>query len=521
MKRKNIIIKFLFLSLVFVASSCSESFLDTQPRGVLTSDNFYKTDDEAFQALLGAFDILQNANSSPFVSDWALKTFPGDEVTAGGGGRADQPQLEELNEFNYGSSNTVVTFVFNRLFQGVNRANSILAYVGEDTDAKKVVRAEAKFLRALFYFDLVTLYGKVPLVTKELSPSEYQQLPSKEEEIWALIEKDLNEAIAVLPLRSASQYKFMGHKGAAQALLGKAYLYQKKYDEAATQLQSVITSGEYSLIADYSRILRKDQEFGKESLFEVSYSTSEGNDWGNYSWGNSRYQENNIIWQFCGPRGDYFNVSALGMFGGWGGAYPTSQIYKSYIDNGDVVRRTTALISESEFKEKGASKNSETIYGYVGYLRLKYTTYLDETATPVNELNMGTNLRLIRYADVLLMAAEANILKASKDYAKAKGFVDLVRSRAGLPACTESGADLMQRVITERKLELSFEGHRFQDLIRWNKAGVISDAQLSGILDLPRAELSYRKAFEAKFKLFPIPEQEILTNPNMVQNTGY
>ncbi len=517
MKRINIITGFLSLIIIAISTSCSESFLDTEAKGVQTTDNFYKTDNEARQGVLAAYARLASMNGA-FQSMWALKTLPGDEVAAGGGTRGDQSYLEEVNEFNYDGSSTHVNSVFNNLYQGVNRCNIVTENVEPDTEAKTVVIAESKFLRALFYFDLVTMWGEVPLVTTELEPSEYQQTPAATEAIWTQIETDLTDAISVLPVRSelSSEEQYRATKGAAQALLGKSYLYQQKYDLAADAFDDVISSGEYTLVSDYSRVLRVENEFSSESLFEVTYDNEGGiANWGGTPW------KNNIMWQFCSPRDGYFsNLENIGMFTGWGGAYPITPMWDAYEAEGDEIRRKSSMISETEFVEEGVTVHDDP-YAYDGYIRLKYTNLIEESGEPNLTLNNGTNLRLIRYADVLLMAAEANILKTSPDFDIARGYIDEVRNRVELEDALESDADLMDRVITERRLELSFEGCRFPDLIRWNNAGIISDSELAEILDAPMDDIEYRKPFDSHFKLYPVPDQEILTNPNMSQNDGY
>ena len=516
---------FLILITSFFTIACTKSFLDIEPKGVQLAADFYKTDEQAFQGLVAAYDMLQTMNNDIFFkTPWTLRVFPSDEVICGGGGRGDQPPLEETNEFNYGPAGRHVQDVYDRSYKGINRCNIVMTYVADDSPNKKIYRAEAKFLRALFYSDLVTFFGEVPLVLTELNPSEYQQPPSTTVALWSQIEKDLTEAITDLPIKSEYSYndKFRASKGAAQALLGKAFLYQQKYDQAAAQFQAVIVSGEYGLIADYSQVLRKDEEFGLESIIEIPYTDEYKYDWSNYNWDDSKYSENNLLFQWCGPRAEFFyNLDSIGMYGGWGGGYPTAAMYNAYVAEGDNVRRAASLITESEFLAKGVTRSSSPIYGYNGFLRVKYGTLIEEANNKPYEINYGSNMRLMRYADLLLMAAEALTLKPSPDFATALTYVNQVRSRVGLPDATESGTELMKRIITERRLELSFEGHRFPDLIRWNKAGLISDGELSTILDATRPEIPNRKPFEAKFKLFPIPEQELMVNPKMKQNTGY
>lgn len=168
------------------------------------------------------------------------------------------------------------------------------------------------------------MFGQGPLILNELAPSEYSQPFANAATIYAQIEKDLNEAIASLPEKSqyAEADKFRASKGAAQALLGKALLYQKKYAESAAAFETLINSGVYALQADFSTLFLKESEFGIESIFEVSWTTTSGYDWGTFQWGGNRAMENNITWQLTGPRGDYFVAGSTGLIGGWGFNYP-------------------------------------------------------------------------------------------------------------------------------------------------------------------------------------------------------
>ncbi|NJK94437.1 MAG: hypothetical protein HC905_05435 [Bacteroidales bacterium] len=266
---------FAFLITLFLGVGCSSNYLDIEPKGVISMNSFYKTDDDAKGAIYAVYDILQGMNADSWTSMYMLKTLQADEIYCGGARRGDYPPYEELNEFRYGSSNAVITKLFEQSYWGIYRANMVIENVAPDSPAKKVIIAEAKALRALLYFDLVDLWGKVPLVLiTAKTPTEYNQKRAETAEVWSQIEKDLLEAIPDLPLKSEQKggdvVRFS--KGAAQSTLGKAYLFQKKYAEASNMFKKVIDSNEYGLEPDYSRILRKDTEFKVESVFEISYS---------------------------------------------------------------------------------------------------------------------------------------------------------------------------------------------------------------------------------------------------------
>jgi hypothetical protein len=489
---------------ILTITSCSKDFLETDPIGKLAVDQFYKTDADAMKGLIAAYDILQWTNARDWQSVYLAKTFPSDESSCGGSSAGDQPPLQELDKFNYSSGNTVIRGAYEGNYYGIFRCNMVINKVEATNDFRKEVIAEAKCLRAYYYSELVMMFGKVPLILTELAPSEYKQPQSEVSAIYTQIEKDLQDAIAGLPLKSAfaAEDKFRVTKGTAQALLGKVLLYEKKWKESSDAFEAVIGSNEYQLSGDYSTLFKNNQEFGSESIFEVSYSNDRGYDWGTFGWGGNRNMENNISWQLCGPRGDYFVAGTSGMIGGWGFNYPTESMYNSF-ETGDI-RRTATVWSIPDLRAKGGDWTGTEAYGFNGYFRVKYGTFASETGGPVGELNYGTNLRLLRYADVLLMASEAYFRQNLED--KAKTELNKVRTRAGLPAVTASGTALFDAIVKERQTELAFEGVRFFDLVRWGLAPQVLGSQ--GFVT-------------GKHELFPIPLDEITNNDLIVQNPGY
>lgn len=492
--------------LAFLFNSCTKDFLDVKPVGKMAEEDFYKTDEDAMAAVISAYDILQWANARDWNSAYLAKTLPSDESFAGGGNAGDQVPYQELDVFTYGAGNSVITSVFESNYYGIYRANKVINNVEPETDARKNIIAEAKALRAYFYFELVSMFGDVPMMLEEPVPSEYGQPTVPAADIYALIEQDLTEAIAVLPLKSEYMAgdEFRCSKGMAQSLLGKAYLYQEKWADAATILDQVIESGEYDLEGDYSTLFLKETEFGVESIFEVSYSSDMGYDWGTFQWGGNRAMENNIHWQLCGPRGDYLDPGTTGLIGGWGFNNPTAECWDPFIEAGDTVRRKATLISVEELEAAGGSWSNPDAWGYDGYFRIKYSTIADETSVEngaVDALNYGTNLRLLRFGDVLLMAAEAHYNNGASGTAET--YINRVRERANLGPVS---GDLFDAIVLERQCELAFEGVRFLDLVRW---GMAKDV------------LAGNGFQQNKNELYPIPLDELTNNPNATQNEGY
>ncbi|MCC8197059.1 MAG: RagB/SusD family nutrient uptake outer membrane protein [Tannerellaceae bacterium] len=494
-------------------TSCSD-FLDTEQRGVINIDDFYHTDQEVTEALYAIYDKVQ----SEALTTFQFHNLLSDDAYAGGGGRGDNNTGEELDEFRFGPNNSLISTMFEKYYKIIYTSNILIDRVEVDSEVKRLAVAEAKTFRAYAYFELVTLWGPVPLVTRPLESDEYAQPNATVAEIWARIEQDLQEAIPELPLKSQLSAAKKGHvsKGTAQSWLGKAYLFQEKYAEAADLFDQVIQSGEYGLYPDFAMITREESEFGTESVFEVSYAAEL-----------STITEGTQIVAYCGPRTGYFKSGTTGISEtAWGWVNPRPELYEAFVAAGDEVRRKGTVISEQELmNEYGGSfrdADGNLPYGSEGHVRMKYGAYVAETLGEDYHTLSGTNYRLLRYADVLLMAAEANNRKASPDDAKALRYINEVRARVNQPALSVTGNDLFAAIKQERRLELAFEWVRYQDLIRWGDAATVLANQGKQI---PRGDGSYLELSDAGFKerhwLLPFPETEVNVNPNIVQNPGW
>ncbi len=492
------------LAVILSAYACTD-FLDVPVNNQLSVEEFYATDEDANQAILATYDILQwHENPWGWASPYLVKTLPSDEGQAGGANAGDQPNYVALDRMTFDATNGPIAAAWGVNYYGIYRANLVINNVDPITDVKSRIVAEAKALRAYFYLELVTMFGDLPLILTELSPSEYNQARVPASEVYAQIEKDLSEAANGLPNKSDYEDfdKFRMSKGTAQALLGKAHLYQEDWGAASSAFADVINSGEYDLEPNFGTVFSEEGELGIESLFETVYVTTAGYDWGanGYPWGTA--SESNIHIQLMGAReGSFSGVDSLNN--GWGFNYPSQKLWDAFIDAGDSVRRKQTLMSEAEFVAAGGEANDPTTFDYAGFIRRKYGAYSTESdPSGVFQLNYGTNWRLLRYADVLLMAAEANYRNGNEGAALTE--LNKVRERAGLEDVNASGNALFDAIVTERQLELAMEGHRYLDLIRWGMAST---------------ELS--KFQTGKHELFPIPQNDLLTAPNMTQNPGY
>ncbi|BAX81045.1 RagB/SusD family nutrient uptake outer membrane protein [Labilibaculum antarcticum] len=500
----------LGIAVAFSSASCNEdSFLDVEPKGKLSSDTYLTTEAEVKTVVVGVYNNMQeNYSSGKWASVYFIKNLPADDCLAGST-EGDQADYQYIDDFEIQTTNAKLEGIWTNFYKAISSANTVINLVEPSTDGYKALIAEAKALRAYNYLELVTLFGGVPLMTTNpADPSEYHLPRSEAAEVYAQIEKDFSEAIVDLPLKSeysiADKYRFS--KGTAQAYYGKALLYQKKYGEAAIQLAAVISSSEYDLEPNFADVWTQGTEFGQESLFEMSYTSQELYDWGNFPW--SGGNENNIEAQLQGPRSDIFNVSgsSLNIVNGWGFNAPSAKIGQAFIDAGDTERGNATLMSAADFIATGGIINVEEAHDYEGFLRLKYATKAVETAGSVPELNYTINWRLMRYADVLLMAAEAYHFSTQDGLALIE--LNKVRDRANL-ADIQASDDIFQAIVTERQLELAFEGSRYWDLVRWN---------------LAVQELGSLGYSANKHELFPIPQNEIIANTTIEQtdqNPGY
>jgi starch-binding outer membrane protein, SusD/RagB family len=502
---KNIFIKTIIIcfSALLLGSGCKK-FLQQDVPGAYPEQDFYKTDADAMQAVYGVYDMMQAHYNNNWASLYMIKTLLSDESNAGGSDAGDQPGYQTLDNFNFDATNDKVRDAWRMCYFTIYRANKVINKVDPASPLRQRLIAEAKVLRAYNYMELVSLWGEVPLVLNDIPPSQYTTTPrATKASIYTQIEKDLQEGLAVLPQKSAysSADKFRVSKGTAQALLGKALLYQQKYAEAATQLDAVITSGQYSLAPSIGANFSKNFEFGQESLFEVSYTNQRAYDWGNFPWGSA--PESNIHIQLMGPRSDYYTKAPSdSLLGGWGFILPKQKLWDAYVAAGDVVRRKQTIMSASELTAAGGSWSNPTAYDYEGFFQRKYGSFASQTGGPISELNYGTNWRQLRYADVLLMAAEA--FNKSGNDTKATTYVNAVRGRSSLAPIATSGTALFNDIVRERQLELAFEGVRFQDLVRWGLAGT----ELGSL------------GFTSKHNLLPIPDYDVKTG-GLSQNPGY
>lgn len=515
-------IKYILACAVAALSAIScNSLLDIPQHGVLNYDDYYQTDEEAETGVNAIYLQMRGLDYNCLMG----KNMLTDDFWAGGGVRNDNAELEQLNEFTFGIDQSFLQGMFTGYYQLIYKCNVVLGHVGTDSDIKNRCRAEAKVFRAWAYFELISMWGNPPLVDHELTPSEYSRPNGTTEELWGLVEKDLNEAIesGLLPEKANAddQSVWRVTKQFAQAVLGKAYLWQGKYPEAAEVLDEVINSGLYKLYTGpYEDIIAFDNKMNCESLFESVRVDDSNNPYDNFS-----FSKIMIHW-----RTDKMNVSADMATTGWGFLNPRKSLYEDFVaeEGEDGYRLNNTLKTYPQIVELGNSVNVGKYIINEGYFMWKWRVQKAEIPTyGMGGAGMATidNPRWMRYAEVLLLASEANLMAGNQG--KADEYLNQVRERAQL--APKSGITL-EDIQIEKRLELCGEGTRFQDMIRW---GIAEERMKDQGKNYPMLDsngsVSYVETgadpssygFKSKHNLLPYPGVEIRLNSNITQNPGW
>ncbi len=488
-------------ALLFV--SCKKDFIDIQPQGQFLSENYYSNKDQAFSALVGVYDVMRK-NSGGFENMITMMNAGSDDNYAGGGGATDGAGIQGFSNYTL-NANIMPQSFWNDYYQGIFKANTLLAKLPKtdmDADLKARFEAEAKALRAFSYFELEIMFKNIPLILEPLTANNmYDVTQATPEAVYTQIEQDLTDAIAVLPptiplATDAGRFT----KGAAQALLGKVYLYEKKMDLAAAQLAEVNgTPGQPNqygnkLLTNFADLWVVANKFNSESILEAAHSSAGNSDWG---WWGASNDEGNSVNVMVGPR-SYSRPAgstAPDLPSGWSFNVFTQDFY-DFI-KGDPRFAATVF----DLKALQAAGQADYIAGYqnTGYFLNKFLPRRSDVRTGggAQELNFKQNTYVIRLADTYLMEAEA--LGASG--ARAQALLDAVRARVGLPSIPVS----MAAIKAERRAELAGEGYRFFDLVRWGDAATV---------------LASRGFTAGKNEIFPIPYRE-LQGTKLVQNPGY
>ncbi|MDR7130893.1 hypothetical protein J2X69_003252 [Algoriphagus sp. 4150] len=471
--------------------SC-EDYLEKVPLAELTSENFFQDELQATHAVNAIYAHLRSFNVHVF-SYIGITDIASDDADKGSV-PGDSGFLQDINDFTFDANNTAVNGIWSGYFQGVFRANQVIVNVPEidmDEELKSRLIGEARFLRAYFYFFLVRTYGDLPLIDRPLNADEYTQSRVSKELIYEFIEEDLTFAAANLPEKSEYPNSELGRAtaGAAKSFLAKVHLFQNEYQEAFDLAQEVISSGEYGLYADYEAIFQREGEHSSESIFEVSTVALEAGG------GSSQFSE------VQGIRGNPNN--------GWGFNSPSDDLMAAYEENDP--RMSATIINDGDTLPTGQVVQADPNMGENA--RFSRKAWVPEVP-PSGFGNSGANIRLFRYADLLLIAAEA--ANEIGNQTQALTYVNMVRERARqgddsvLPDITATDqATLRTAIWHERRVELAMEQHRYFDLVRQSQAQEVFAAL--GINWIP-----------GKHEVYPIPQAEVDISGGLIaQNPGY
>jgi starch-binding outer membrane protein, SusD/RagB family len=470
------------VAMLMVPSACNEDFLDADPQGRESGVVFWQNAEDAAKAVNAMYANLRSWNNTAF-APIALESL-GSDNTEKGSTASDATFLNNYDNFTVGSTEGQLLGFWQGQYQNINYANQVLDNVpaiSMDESLKARYLAEAKFVRAYSYFRLVRAFGAVPLrLSVPANASEYNIPRTPKEQVYDAIEQDLTEAAAVLPASYGPTDVGRTTSGAAKALHAKVALYQQDWQKVYDLTSEIINSGQYSLFPDFQALFRIPNENSSESIFEIQNELVLGNP----SISNSQYS------QVQGVRG------VVG--GGWGFNVPTQDLVDAF-EEGDP-RLDATIIFRGETTPQGdviPATGDNPLYNQKSYVPFsRFVTGYNEGAQQ--------NVRILRYADVLLMHAEAaNELGKT---AEALASLEKVRARARggdpdvLPEITTTNqAELRRAIWHERRVELALEFDRYFDVIRQGRGEEVF------------GPMGWQEGVN---EVWPIPQNEIL-NPKL------
>jgi hypothetical protein len=466
------LIYIVVLATIGCATSCSD-FLNEQLKGSYTSSNLYTTAANATEAVTGIYNSLYGNTL------WIFGDVASDDAVKGGN-PGDQPAIVSIDDFSATSDNGALATFWQSTYETIARANNAIYYIAPmniDVTLRNRLVGEAKYLRALSYFNLVNIFGKVPLkLLPQLTSATINVPLSDVTTIYAQIEKDLTEAVAVLPASYATE-KGRVTQGAAYGMLAKVDLYQQKYTDCLTNIQALENLHQYNLLSNYANLFKAGSEDSTEVIFAIRY-----------------------IQSTVSP-GDILTVDFAPLIeGGYSFDAPTQSFVDAFTDS--TVLKTVDPRLDASIGRDGKPWFNNTTFSAswseaTGYLVKKY----DETKIIGIPLDQSAVPSIyMRYADILLMKAEALNELNSTGVASAAIEVNKVRARVNLaPTTAVTQTDMRTVIMNERRKELGFEFHRFFDLMRWGQS--VAQAALGPNLKWTSPRFYY-----------PIPQTEVDTN---------
>ncbi|NMH89302.1 RagB/SusD family nutrient uptake outer membrane protein [Flavivirga algicola] len=517
-KSLKVILSLLFICIFNV--NCGDDILDQTNPNALTPESFWKTGEDAKKGIFGAYSPLTNilyySRFEIFLSDYR------DDVI-NGFGTSDRTQV---SYFNTDPAGNPVKWVWQAMYQGVTRANEVLFRVPSIEDPtfseqdKNNILGEAHFLRAFNYFNLLNNWRNIPLL--EIPFTEIEDplsiVQAAPEEVWALIESDLKNAQSLLPDSWPADETGRATAGAATGYLGKALLYQNKYAEAKAEFAKIM-GGSYQLMDNYAHNFTEEFENNAESLFEVQLIADGNGGWGGDAPGRGKgsgYQPDLAPAGFTNQDGMEVNQWALDLF-------LSERTINNEIDPRTFVTfcfnttETTTYEGDVLSSRTYGNQTYQDVFGASG-TSIYGNKYTDWAFNGLSQSlaegwhGAGNNLRMLRYADVLLMFAEAEFM-LNGSTTEALNAINQVRARVDMP---DYASITMQDIENERIKELTFERTRYFDLLRWGKVvdRIVNNSDF-------KSNSAGTGAYKPGREYIAIPQNELDQNPNLVQNPGY
>lgn len=496
---------FLLIALSVVFTQCKKELLNIDPTIPISSvDNFYKTEADAIAAVNATYTPLSAIYNG---AAWHIGDIMSDDADLGGGGGGDGLETAELDNFTVTSFNPVINLMWAQCYFGILRANLVIEKVPQIAVMSDAIRnrslGEARFLRALYYFHLVRVFGDVPLYTYVITAEQAASIArSPKAQVYDQIIADLKVAETLLPDAYSGADKGRASAGSAKGLLASVYLTIGDKTNAAIKAKEVIDNKAlygYDLWNDYADNFKLENENGKESLFEVQYRSG-GGQWSDFGAGHK-------LNTFFAPRAQDIVQSS-----GYGWNVPTKNFADTYERTGagyntiiDERRAPTMWIPGDVFGSY--TQPSQLVGSPLGLNVRKYFVPVANTLGDNGGWTCALNIPIMRFSEVLLIYAEAAGPALGKPYA------DEVRLRAGLAAFPAglSDAQWLEAIYRERRLEFAFEMHRWYDLLRHPDPNYfVTVMQAAGKTNVA-----------AKHRYMPIPQGERDKNPNLTQNDGY
>jgi hypothetical protein len=482
-----------------------------------TTVSFWKTSDDAVKGVNAAYSGLQQLGTYRRWLNFAFDTRSDDSFSQSPWGELlDWNRFVQVN-YDFEVSRDIWRDHYRAIFRTNQVIDNVPGITGMDATLQKRVVAEARFLRALYYFNMVSLYGNVPLVLKATSSLDANVPQATEAQVWEQVIADLKAAQTDLPARYTNQDVGRATSGAATTLLGKAYMQNRRWADAQAEFAKVISSGVYSLTANYTDNFRHTTENNSESIFEVQFNDDKlgGND-GDDATSSEGGQRS----QFFGAPGNGFVDAEVRPW-----------VVNEFLQEGTTAGRrdprlaATVFYNRRQFSTALPVDADTLVYGR-GFLtrfggnardraRIYWRKYQTDYYRTFENFDSPINHRIMRYADVLLMQAEA--LNETGNTAGAVPLINQVRQRSGLAPLTAGGfnqTSMRMQIMHERVTELTGEGHRWMDLKRWG----LLDTQAG--IDMLKARDEHFNSFQLnRSRLLPLPRTDVdllrLTqNPN-------